>query len=122
MTFEELRVRLREFAEDREWEQFHTPRNLALALVGEVGELAELFQWRTDDEIRVLAGEPEGMRAVADELADVLFYLVRLADVLGITLESAATEKLVANGVRYAAEDVRGSAAKRPPLEDIGVV
>jgi NTP pyrophosphatase (non-canonical NTP hydrolase) len=107
----ELATRLRGFARAREWEQFHTPRNLALALVGEVGELAAELQWRRDDEL--LAGMDEELRRrLADEVADVLIYLLRFADVCGIDPLQAATAKVTRNEERYPIEWSKGSAAK----------
>lgn len=105
-----LRLRLAEFATQRDWEQFHTPKNLVMAMIGEVGEVAEHFQWLTAEASAALDGE---VRAeVALELADVLFYLVRLADQLDISLAEAAQQKLLLNEQRYPAEQVRGSARK----------
>ena len=113
MTFDDLVLELRRFAADRDWERFHTPKNLALSLAVELGELLEHFQWGTDDKILDLAATPEGGAAVAEELADVFIYLVRLADVLGIDLLDAASSKIAANADRYPADEVRGSSAKR---------
>ncbi len=113
MDLASLRDILRQFASERDWEKFHSPRNLTLALVGEVGELAELMQWRSDDEVMALAANG---RSIPDELADVLVYLVRLADVLGIDLEAAVIAKMAVNDERYPADDVRGSAEKRSAL------
>ena len=110
---ETLREDLRAFASARDWEQFHLPKNLVLALVGEVGELAELFQWRTPAESDPSALDDETRAAVADELADVLLYLVRLADVLDVDLRAAARAKMDHNAHRYPVDEVRGSAAKR---------
>jgi dCTP diphosphatase len=91
---EALRDRMRQFTADREWGRFHDPKSVILALVGEVGELAELFQWLPADEARDLA-EREPLRTRAgEEMADVLLYLVRLADVLGIDLAAAAHAKM----------------------------
>jgi dCTP diphosphatase len=110
---DELQHRIREFARERDWEQFHTPKNLAMALSGEVGELVEIFQWLTPDEA---AAVMESARAgdVEDELADVLIYLLRLADVLDIDLLAAAQMKVGRNEQRYPAGDVRGRADVRP--------
>jgi dCTP diphosphatase len=96
----ELQHRLREFAAERDWEQFHTPKNLAMALAGEVGELLEIFQWLTPDESTSVM---DGDRAidVEDELADVLIYLTRLADVLEVDLTAAADRKIEANAERF---------------------
>lgn len=103
---------LHAFAEERDWEQFHTPRNLMLALVGEVGELVEIAQWRTDRELRELAATPDGARALGDELADVLAYLVQAAASLGIDLGAAWEEKMAANRTKYPVHLARGSNAK----------
>jgi dCTP diphosphatase len=112
-ALEELRIRLRSFARARDWEQFHTPKNLAMALAGEVGELLEIFQWLTPEQaVAVMDGE----RAddVRDELADVLIYLVRLADVLDVDLAEAATSKIERNETRYPEHHVIGRADHRP--------
>ena len=113
MTIEELAHQLRRFAAERDWERFHTPKNLAISLAVEVGELLEHVQWGTDEEITARARTPAGSAAMAEELADVLIYLVRLADVLGIDLLEAAVAKVAANAERYPADEVRGSSAKR---------
>ena len=113
MTIEDLAGQLRRFAAERDWDRFHTPKNLAISLAVEVGELLEHVQWRTDDEIAALVRTPEGRTAVAEELADVFIYLVRLADVVGIDLLDAASSKIAANAERYPADEVRGSAVKR---------
>ncbi|WP_157271016.1 nucleotide pyrophosphohydrolase [Azohydromonas aeria] len=96
-----LEAALQRFADARDWNGFHTPRNLVLALTGEVGELAELFQWLTDEQAARIAADPATARAVRDELADVLMYLVRLSSVLGVDLDAAVREKFIANGVKY---------------------
>lgn len=109
-SFDELAARLRDFARERDWEQFHSPKNLAMALAGEAGELLEHFQWLTEAQSRELAAEAR--EAVALELADVLLYLVRIADQLGIDLDAAARLKLELNAEKYPAESFRGSARK----------
>jgi dCTP diphosphatase len=92
---------MREFTAERQWESYHDPKSVLLALVGEVGELAELFQWLPADRARELA-EQEPLRTRAgEELSDVLLYLVRLADVLGIDLAAAANAKLTEAARRY---------------------
>lgn len=109
----ELRDRMRRFTDDRDWGQFHDPKSVLLALVGEVGELAELFQWLPADEARQLAAsEPLRTRA-GEELADVLLYLVRLADVLGIDLADAARRKIADSERRFPAATVTGRAPER---------
>lgn len=111
LDLEELATYLRRFSADREWEQFHTPKNLAMALSGEAGELSEIFQWLTPEESAALG--PDDLRHTSDELADILIYLVRLADVLGIDLGTAVADKMAANETRYTVEASRGSAQKR---------
>ncbi|MFL6622785.1 MAG: nucleotide pyrophosphohydrolase [Sulfurifustaceae bacterium] len=109
-SIEELRERLRAFARARDWEQFHSPKNLAMALVAEAGELVEVFQWLTEEQSRALnAAQRE---AAAQELADVLLYLIRLADRLDIDLLAAAARKIELNDKKYPAEIVRGRATK----------
>jgi len=114
---EDLTAALRQFADERDWAQFHTPKNLVMALVGEVGELIEHFQWLTPEESAEVMQDETSARRIAEELADVLIYLVRLADVVGVDLLSAADTKLEANAKRYPADQVRGSADKAPPLD-----
>lgn len=106
----DLAQRLRAFAREREWEQFHTPKNLAMALTVEAAELQEIFQWLGGAESAVL-NERDRQR-VADELADVLLYLVRLADVMEIDLMRAALGKLALNAEKYPAEKVKGRSDK----------
>lgn len=89
------------FADEREWQQFHSPKNLSMALAGEVGELLEIFQWLTEGQSRSVATDPQTAQAVRDELADVLIYLVRLASVLGVDLNDAVICKLEANRKKY---------------------
>jgi dCTP diphosphatase len=101
---EDVQQRLRTFAVERDWVQFHTPRNLVLALVGEVGELAELYQWDPGDAI------PH--QRVAEEIADVAIYLLRLADVVGVDIEQAVTAKIRANADRYPIDRWTGHAGR----------
>lgn len=107
---EQLAQRLREFAAARAWDPFHSPKNLAMALVAEAGELAAEFQWLTEDQSR--APDPDQLARIRAESADVLIYLVRLADKLGVDLIAAAYAKIAENEHRYPAEKVRGSAKK----------
>ena len=92
---------LRAFAQARDWEQYHTPKNLAMALAGEVGELVACFQWLTPDESARLMADPSAAAAVESELADVLQYLIRLADVLGVDLAEAVRNKARVNETRF---------------------
>ncbi|WP_136517738.1 nucleotide pyrophosphohydrolase [Cellulomonas telluris] len=105
---------VREFSTERDWEQFHDPKSLLLALVGEVGELAELFQWVPAAEAVDRFSAADRRTRAAEEMADVLVYLVRLADVLGVDLGNAARAKLAASHRRFPADDVRGVAPDKP--------
>ncbi|GAA4287489.1 nucleotide pyrophosphohydrolase [Georgenia daeguensis] len=116
MDISDVLARLRDFTDERDWAQFHTPRNLVLALVGEVGELAELVQWRTDAEVVDLARTDDGREALADELADVFTYLVGISDALGIDLDEAVHAKISKNAVKYPPHLARGSNAKYTEL------
>lgn len=106
----DLRDRLRHFAAERDWDQFHSPKNLAAALSVEAAELLEPFQWLTEEESR--NPDPAQLAAVREEMADVLLYLVRLADRLDVDLLAAAREKMVKNGEKYPVERARGSRRK----------
>ena len=105
-----LRDELRRFAADRDWDQFHAPKNLAMALAGEVGELLEHFQWLSEQESANLPADVKD--AVTLEMADVLLYLVRLADKLDIDLNAAAVRKIGLNAVKYPVDQFRGSSRK----------
>jgi dCTP diphosphatase len=109
-----LRDQLRAFAAEREWDQFHSPKNLAMALSVEASELLEHFQWRGERESYELTVEER--QAVAYEAADVMLYLIRLSDKLGIDLIRAAKEKMVLNAAKYPVEKARGSAKKYTDL------
>jgi NTP pyrophosphatase (non-canonical NTP hydrolase) len=96
-----LRDAMRRFTAERDWQRFHDPKSLLLALVGEVGELSEIFQWLPADEAAEIASRHPLRRDVEDELADVLLYLVRLADVLEVDLAAAAGAKMMSNAVKH---------------------
>jgi dCTP diphosphatase len=102
---------LRQFTHDPDWEQFHTPKNLAMAMSGEVGELLAFFQWLTPEESTTIMDTPKADH-VRDELADVLIYTLRLADVLDVDLGAAVADKLAKNGSRYTVESSFGNAEK----------
>ncbi len=106
----DLTQRLREFAGARDWEQFHTPKNLAMALSVEVAELAEHFQWLTPDEASSLKNDPATVDALASEIADVAIYLLRLADVLDVDVAEAVRRKMASNEERFPSDLVRGRA------------
>jgi len=99
--FELLRARLQRFADARDWGKFHSPRNLALALAGEVGELTAELQWVADDEVADHLRDPAARARLADEVADVLLYLVRFADVCGIDVLAEAHAKIDRNETRF---------------------
>jgi NTP pyrophosphatase (non-canonical NTP hydrolase) len=109
-----LRLQLREFARERAWESFHTPKNLVMALSVEMAELVEPFQWLTAEQSQNLS--PEQREAVRQELADVLIYLTRLADVLNIDLLDAAAAKLAINARKYPVAQAHGNALKSTQL------
>jgi dCTP diphosphatase len=115
MSIQDLRDKLRVFADERDWDQYHTPRNLMLAMTGEVGELAELMQWKSDDEVIRLAvsDRNEDYRTkLQHEIADVLSYLIMLSDKLDIDPHSALTEKIIHNSLKYPVSKFKGSAKK----------
>ncbi|XP_075508116.1 uncharacterized protein LOC142545019 [Primulina tabacum] len=101
ITLKELANKLQEFAKDRDWEKYHSPRNLLLAMVGEVGELSEIFQWRGEVEKGLPNWEESEKEHLGEELSDVLLYLIRLADICGIDLGDAATRKILKNAIKY---------------------
>jgi len=109
-SLDTLKLRLREFADSRDWNQFHSPKNLCMALGIEVAEISEHFQWLTEEQSRNLP--PDKLDEVASELADTLLYLVRLADKLGVDLAAAATAKIEINARKYPVEMARGNAKK----------
>jgi NTP pyrophosphatase (non-canonical NTP hydrolase) len=111
-SMEDLTRTVRTFAADRDWQQFHTPKNLAMALAGEVGELLAELQWLTPEQSAAVMADPDLGARVRAEIGDVTIYLVRLADVLGIDLLTAAHDNLAEADRRYPAESARGSAAK----------
>ena len=107
---EDIKLRIRKFAEERDWDQFHSPKNLSMALSVEVSELVECFQWLTEKESAALSDEK--LRAVSDEIADIQVYLVRLADKVGVDIGDAVEQKMSKNEKKYPAELVKGSAKK----------
>ena len=109
-----LREQLRAFAAARDWGQFHSPKNLAMALAAESGELLEIFQWLTEAQSRSL--DPAAQAAASEEVADILLYLVRLSDTLGIDPVAAAQRKLLANAAKYPVDKSRGNSKKYTEL------
>ena len=113
---EKIKLRLRHFAEERDWDQFHSPKNLAMALIVEAAELVEHFQWLTEEQSKTLPSDK--LAEVEQEIADIQIYLIRLADKLGVDMEKVVNAKIKLNEKKYPAEKVRGSAVK---YNDCGV-
>jgi dCTP diphosphatase len=103
MDISELKDRLAKFARNRNWEGFHTPKNLAMAITVEAAELAEIFQWMTPEESLSIANDKKAFKATQEELADILIYSIRLAGVLNIDVEKAIDEKMEINSQKYPA-------------------
>jgi len=125
LSISSLQQRLREFAAERDWDQFHSPKNLAMALIVEAAELVEHFQWLSEDQSRSLAVDDEGdaksvakHQEIRHEMADIMVYLVRLADKLGVDLMAAVAEKIELNEAKYPAARVRGRADKYTAYQD----
>lgn len=108
--FEDLTLRLREFAEERDWDQFHSPKNLSMALIAEAAELVEHFQWLSQHESQVIQGDK--LEAVRHELADIQIYLIRIADKLNVDLLDAVEKKIEINEEKYPADKVMGQHKK----------
>ena len=115
-SLEQLRVRLADFATAREWDQFHSPKNLSMALIAECAELIEHFQWLSEEQSKNLS--PEKRTAVSHELADILIFLIRVADKVGVNLIEVANVKTEINEKRYPVERVRGSAKRAEEYEE----
>jgi len=116
MDIEKIIAHQRKFVAEREWEKFHDPKNLAMALAGETGELLEVFQWLTSEESRTIMSDPKKAEMTRHEISDIFYYLVRLTDLLGIDLEKAFWEKMELNARRYPADKARGQAKKYTEL------
>jgi NTP pyrophosphatase (non-canonical NTP hydrolase) len=113
-SLEALRERLRNFVKERDWDQFHSPKNLAMAMIVEAAELVEHFQWMTEQESRELSqgSSPEKLAQVEHEIADTFVYLLRIAEVLGVDIIGAANRKIDLNALKYPVEKARGSNTK----------
>ena len=112
MDIQRIQAELARFAVEREWEQFHSPKNLTMALAGEAGELVALFQWLTEDESRNVTTNPTKLARIREEMADVFIYLARLADVLGVDMEQIVSDKMADNANRYPVTLSKGNAIK----------
>ena len=111
ITLNFLKEKLRNFAEERDWNQYHTPRNLLLALVGEVGELSEIFQWKGEVKDTKDWNEKEKIH-LGEEISDILLYLIRLADKCDININKAVIDKIEKNKEKYPVEKVKGNSKK----------
>lgn len=109
---EELKEKLRKFAEDRNWNQFHNPKNLAMALGGEVGELLDIFQWLKEEESNLDGISGKNLAKTKEELADIFLYLIRIADKLDIDLVEEANNKIETNHQKYPIESSKDNAIK----------
>ena len=107
MNIKEIQNKLEKFAEDRDWNQFHSPKNLVMALTSEVGELNDLFQWLTEDQSNNVDKDE-----IRQEIADIFIYLLRLSDKLDINLEEAIKEKIEINANKYPVDLAKGNATK----------
>jgi dCTP diphosphatase len=112
MNIEEIRKKLALFAEERNWDQFHTPKNLSMALAVEAAELLEIFQWLTDEQSKAIVDNETELALVRQEIADVFIYLTRLADKLGVDIEKAVLDKIAENERKYPVELAKDNATK----------
>ncbi len=112
MNLNEFRKKLAQFASARNWEQFHTPKNLSMALAAEAAELLEIFQWLTNEQSKEIIHNEKEMAQIREEIADVFIYLVRLSDKLGVDIEKAVEEKIKLNEKKYPVELAKGNATK----------
>jgi NTP pyrophosphatase (non-canonical NTP hydrolase) len=110
--FGEIERRVRRFRDERDWKQFHRPKDVAVSVAIEAAELLEHFQWKTDDEVARHLADPANRDAVAAEMADVLILLVSAADVMGVDLHAATLAKIEANARKYPVAKAKGTAAK----------
>ena len=117
MNIKKIQKQLSDFADERDWNQFHNPKNLAMALSVEASELVEIFQWLTPEQAEEIMSTNESEH-VKEEIADVMIYLIRLADKLNIDLEDAVADKIVKNGEKYPVDTSKGSTTKRTTLKE----
>jgi NTP pyrophosphatase (non-canonical NTP hydrolase) len=111
-TVAELKTRVLAFVRERDWEQFHSPKNLSMALAAEAGELMEHFLWATPEQSKAIAADPAKRQKIADELADVVVYALEFANATGLDLAASIEAKMVANGEKYPVEKAKGRSAK----------
>jgi dCTP diphosphatase len=115
-TLSELKSRVLAFVRERDWEQFHSPKNLSMALAAETGELMEHFLWATNEQSQAIARDPAKRAKIADELADVVIYAIEFANMTGLDISAAIEAKMVANAKKYPVEKARGRADKYTDL------
>ena len=112
MNLPDIQKKLRKFAEERDWDQFHSPKNLSMGLAAEAAELLEIFQWLTEEQSKEIVKNDKEMALVREEVADVFIYLARLADKLGIDIEKEVRVKMKLNEKKYPVELSKGNATK----------
>lgn len=115
-TLAELKSRVLAFVRDRDWEQFHSPKNLSMAMAAETGELMEHFLWATNESSRAIAADPAKRAKIADELADVVIYAIEFANMTGLDISAAIEAKMAANAKKYPVEKARGRSDKYTEL------
>lgn len=115
-TVSELKARVLAFVRERDWEQFHTPKNLSMALAAETGELMEHFLWASAEQSRVIANHPDRRAKIADELADVVIYALEFANMTGLDVAAAIEAKMAANAKKYPVDKARGRSEKYTEL------
>jgi len=115
-TLADLKTRVLAFVHERDWEQFHSPKNLSMALAAEAGELMEHFLWATPEQSSAVAQEPSRRAKIADELADVVIYALEFANITGIDVAAAIETKMAANAKKYPVEKARGRSEKYTEL------
>lgn len=112
MNYDEIKLKVRQFAHERNWDQYHSPKNLSMALAGEAGELLEIFQWLTEEQSRGENISAEDKQLASEELADIQIYLIRLCDQLDIDLEGAVDQKIKKNAEKYPIHLAKDNATK----------
>ena len=115
-TISDLKTRVLAFVRERDWEQFHSPKNLSMALAAETGELMEHFLWATPEQSRAIAADPAKRARIADELADVVIYAIEFANITGLDVAAAIEAKMAANALKYPVEKARGRSDKYTEL------
>ncbi len=116
LDINELKEKIQNFAIERDWEQFHTPKNLAMALNVEASELLEIFQWLTPEQSQKLVEDPKKMKDIQDEIADIVVYAIRISSILDINIKTAITEKMKQNAQKYPVDKAKGNAKKYSEL------